>query len=63
MAQVSRFRKYLIKCEEKILDCELFYSELKKRHNASHVYLLSITDNIHRVENDNTVLIRQGCKC
>ena len=27
-------KKYSIKCE-KILDCELFYSELK-RHNVSH---------------------------
>ena len=41
----------------KDLDCELFYSELK-RHNVSH-YILSNTDNIHIVlENDNTVLIK-----
>ena len=39
----------------KDLDCELFYSELK-RHNVSH-YLL-YTDNIHTLENDNTVLIK-----
>ena len=41
----------------KDLDCELFYSE-PKRHNVS-LYLLSLTDNIHIVlENDNTVLIK-----
>ena len=41
----------------KDLDCELFYSELK-RHNVSHIYYLA-TDNIHIVlENDNTVLIK-----
>ena len=41
------------------LDCELFYSELK-RHNVSHyIYYLVSTDNIHIVlENDNTVLIK-----
>ena len=41
----------------KDLDCELFYSELK-RHNISH-YIYYHTDNIHIVlENDNTVLIK-----
>ena len=41
----------------KDLDCELFYSELK-RHNVSH-YIYYHTDNIHIVlENDNTVLIK-----
>ena len=49
----------------KDLDCELFYSELK-RHNVSYIYYLA-TDNIHIVlENDNTVLIKglkKGCKC
>ena len=39
-------KKYSIKCE-KVLDCELFYSELK-RHNVSH-YLYLATDNIHIV--------------
>ena len=47
----------------KDLDCELFYSELK-RHNVSHyIYYLAI--NIHIcVKNDNTVLIKglKGCK-
>ena len=41
----------------KDLDCELFYSELK-RHNVSYRTYLA-TDNIHIVlENDNTVLIK-----
>ena len=42
----------------KRLDCELFYSELK-RHNVSHYIYYLATDNIHIVlENDNTVLIK-----
>ena len=42
----------------KDLDCELFYSELK-RHNVSHYIYYPNTDNIHIVlENDNTVLIK-----
>ena len=58
MAQVAIFlKKYSIKCE-KDLDCELFYSELK-RHNVSHYIYYLATDNIHIVlENDNTVLIK-----
>ena len=50
----------------KDLDCELFYSELK-RHNVSHYIYYLATDNIHIVlENDNTVLIKglkKACKC
>ena len=39
----------------KDLDCELFYSELK-RHNVSHYIYYLATDNIHIVlENDNRV--------
>ena len=57
-------KKYSIKYED--LDCELFYSELK-RHNVSHYIYYLATDNIHIVlENDNTVLIKglkKGCKC
>ena len=50
-------KKYSIKCG-KDLDCELFYSELK-RHNVSHYIYYLATDNIHIVlENDNTVLIK-----
>ena len=46
----------------KDLDCELFYSELK-RHNVSHYIYYLATDNIHIVlENDNTVLIKEGLK-
>ena len=57
MAQVAILKKYSIKLE-KDLDCELFYSELK-RHNVSHYIYYLATDNIHIVlENDNTVLIK-----
>ena len=56
MAQVPFLKKYSIKCEK--VDCELFYSELK-RHNVSHYIYYLATDNIHIVlENDNTVLIK-----
>ena len=41
----------------KDLDCELFYSELK-RHNVSHYIYYLATDNSHKVRNDNTVLIK-----
>ena len=55
MAQVAILKKYSIKCR---LDCELFYSELK-RYNVSHYIYYLATDNIHIVlENDNTVLIK-----
>ena len=57
MAQVAIFKEEIFDQVRKDLDCELFYSELK-RHNVS-LYLLSNTDNIHIVlENDNTVLIK-----
>ena len=50
-------KKYSIEVR-KDLDCELFYSELK-RHNVSHYIYYLATDNIHIVlENDNTVLIK-----
>ena len=42
----------------KDLDCELFYSELK-RHNVSHYIYYLATDNIHIVLSDNTVLIKR----
>ena len=41
MAQVAIFKKILV--DAKDLDCELFYSELK-RHNVSHYNYLSDTD-------------------
>ena len=63
MAQVAIFKEIFDQVR-KDLDCELFYSELK-RHTT--LYLLSSHDNIHIVlENDNTVLIKglkKGCKC
>ena len=54
MAQVAIFKEIFDQVR-KDLDCELFYSELK-RHNVSHyIYYLVI----HIVlENDNTVLIK-----
>ena len=55
MAQVAIFKEIF---DHKRLDCELFYSELK-RHNVSHYIYYLATDNIHIVlENDNTVLIK-----
>ena len=57
MAQVAIFKKIFDQVR-KDLDCELFYSELK-RHNVSHYIYYLATDNIHIVlENDNTVLIK-----
>ena len=56
MAQVAIFKEIFDQVR-KNLDCELFYSELK-RHNVSH-YIYYHTDNIHIVlKNDNTVLIK-----
>ena len=55
MAQVAILK--IFDQVRKDLDCELFYSELK-RHNVSHYIYYLATDNIHRVENDNTMLIK-----
>ena len=52
MAQVAIFKEIFDQVR-KDLDCELFYSELK-RHNVSHYIYYLATDNIHIVENDNT---------
>ena len=50
-------KKYSIKLW-KDLDCELFYSELK-RHNVSHyIYYLATDKYSHRVRKHNTVLIK-----
>ena len=58
MAQVAIFKEIFDQVR-KDLDCELFYSELK-RHNVSHYIYYLATDNIHIVlENDNTVLIKR----
>ena len=46
MAQVAIFKEIFDQVR-KDLDCQLFYSELK-RHNVSYIYYL-IQDNIHRV--------------
>ena len=55
MAQAAIFKEISDQGVKKI-DCELFYSELK-RHNVSHYIYYLATDNIHIVlENDNTVL-------
>ena len=52
------FFKKIFDQVRKDLDCELFYSELK-RHSVSHYIYYLATDNIHIVlENDNTVLIK-----
>ena len=57
MAQVAIFKEIFDQVR-KDLDCELFYSELK-RHNVSHYIYYLAMDNIHIVlENDNTVLIK-----
>ena len=56
-SQVAIFKEIFDQVR-KDLDCELFYSELK-RHNVSHYIYYLATDNIHIVlENDNTVLIK-----
>ena len=56
MAQVAIFKEIFDQVR-KDLDCELFYSELK-RHNVSH-YIYYLATDIHIVlENDNTVLIK-----
>ena len=63
-AQVAIFKEIFDQVR-KDLDCELFYSELK-RHNVSHYIYYLATDNIHIVlENDNTVLIKglKKAKC
>ena len=51
------FFKEIFDQVRKDLDCELFYSELKRRNVSHYIYYLA-TD-IHIVlENDNTVLIK-----
>ena len=55
MAQVAIFKEIFDQVR-KDLDCELFYSELK-RHNVSHYIYYLATDNIHIVLSD-TVLIK-----
>ena len=57
MARVAIFKEIFDQVR-KDLDCELFYSELK-RHNVSH-YIYYLAQIIFIVlENDNTVLIKR----
>ena len=61
MAQVAIFKEIFDQVR-KDLDCELFYSELK-RHNVSHYIYYLATDNIHIVlENDNNTVLIKGLK-
>ena len=61
MAQVAIFKEIFDQVR-KDLDCELFYSELK-RHNVSHYIYYLATDNIHTLENEQCVnkRILKGC--
>ena len=52
MAQVAIFKEIFDQVR-KDLDCELFYSELK-RHNVSHYIYYLIQIYSHRVKLDNT---------
>ena len=45
----------------KDLDCELFYSELK-RHNVSHYIYYLATDNIHIVLENDAVIGKEDLK-
>ncbi|WP_411372819.1 DUF1398 family protein [Escherichia coli] len=57
MAQAAIFKEIFDQVR-KDLNCELFYSELK-RHNVSHYIYYLATENIHLVlENDNIVLVK-----
>ena len=55
MAQVAIFKEIFDQVRRD-LNCELFYSELK-RHNVSHYIYYLATDNIH-ICCGNTVLIK-----
>ena len=52
------FFKEIFDQVRKDLDCELFYSELK-RHNVSHYIYYLATDNIHIVLKTITPLIKR----
>ena len=55
MAQVAIFKEIFDQVR-KDLDCELFYSELKRQQRPHYIYYLA-TDNIHIVlENDNNAV-------
>ena len=57
MAQAAIFKE-IFDQQEKDLDCELFYSELKRSSNVSHYIYYLATDNIHIVLENDTVLIK-----
>lgn len=57
MAQAAIFKEIFDQVR-KDLNCELFYSELKRHNISLYIYHLA-TDNIHIVlENDNIVLVK-----
>ena len=57
MAQAAIFKEIFDQVR-KDLNCELFYSELKRHNTSLYIYYLA-TDNIHIVlENDNIVLVK-----
>ncbi|EGP8278062.1 DUF1398 domain-containing protein [Escherichia coli] len=57
MAQAAIFKEIFDQVR-KDLNCELFYSELKRHNISPYIYYLA-TDNIHIVlENDNIVLVK-----
>ncbi|EFC6976693.1 DUF1398 domain-containing protein [Escherichia coli] len=57
MAQAAIFKEIFDQVR-KDLNCELFYSELKRHNISLYIYYL-VTDNIHIVlENDNIVLVK-----
>ncbi|HGU9421382.1 TPA: DUF1398 family protein [Escherichia coli] len=57
MAQAAIFKEIFDQVR-KDLNCELFYSELKRHNISLYIYYLT-TDNIHIVlENDNIVLVK-----
>ena len=60
MAQVAIFKEIFDQVR-KDLDCELFYSELK-RHNVSHYIYYLATDNIHIVLENDKHHIKKGLK-
>ena len=61
MARVAIFKEIFDQVR-KDLDCELFYSELK-RHNVSHYIYYLATINIHLVlENDTSLFNKKDLK-
>ena len=60
MAQVAIFKEIFDQVR-KDLDCELFYSELK-RHNVSHYIYYLATDNIHIIIENDVTIVNKGLK-